>query len=77
VSNVATDPKIPDLSKLSIAERLELMDRIWESFSSTPDSVPLPDWHVAEIARRAAEFAADGNPGRPIDEVIADIKRRL
>jgi putative addiction module component (TIGR02574 family) len=74
---VATDPKLPDLSTLSVEERLKLMDRIWESLSSNPDAIPLPDWHVAEVRRRAAEFAADGNPGRPIEEVVADIKRRL
>ena len=77
MSTVASDPKLPDLSKLSVAERLELMDKIWESLSSTPDAIPLPDWHVAEVRRRAAAFAADGNPGRPIEEVVADIKRRL
>ena len=77
MSTVASDPKLPDLSKLSVAERLELMDKIWESLSSTPDAIPLPDWHVAEVRRRAADFAADGDPGRPIEEVVADIKRRL
>jgi putative addiction module component (TIGR02574 family) len=76
VLTMAADLKLPDLSKLSVAERLELMDKIWESLSSNPDAISLPDWHVAEIARRAADFAADGYPGRPIEEVVADIKRR-
>ncbi len=77
MTTVATNPKVPDVSTLSVAERLELMDQIWESLSSNPDAIPLPEWHVAEIVRRARAFEADGNPGRPIEEVVADIKRRL
>jgi putative addiction module component (TIGR02574 family) len=74
---MAADSRLPDVSRLSVAERLELMDRIWESLSSNPDAISLPDWHLAEIAQRAADFAADGNPGRPIEEAVADIKHRL
>lgn len=71
------DSRLPDFSRLSVDERLDLMDRIWASLSSNPEAIPVPDWHLAEIARRAASFAADGNRGRPIEEVVADIKRRL
>jgi hypothetical protein len=37
----------------------------------------MPDWHVAEIKRRLAAFAEDGNRGRTADEVFAELKRRL
>lgn len=53
------------------------MNEIWTSLGSEADSVPVPEWHVVEIKRRLAAFAADGTPGRPADEVLAELKRRL
>lgn len=74
--NVASTPRIPELASLSVSERLELMDDIWASLTPDPDSIPLPEWHVAEIKRRLVAFASDGNRGRLADEVFAELKRR-
>jgi putative addiction module component (TIGR02574 family) len=74
---VTSPPKIPELASLSVAQRLELMDDIWASLTPNPEAIPLPDWHVAEIKRRLAALAADGNRGRPADEVFAELQRRL
>lgn len=53
------------------------MNEIWASLGSEADSIPVPEWHVVEIKRRLEAFAADGNPGRPAEEVLAELKRRL
>lgn len=65
------------IEKLGVAERLDLIGEIWDSLVADPSAVPVPAWHRAEIERELKALAADGNPGRPADEVIADIKRRL
>jgi Putative addiction module component len=52
------------------------MDNIWATLTPDPDSIPLPEWHVAEIKRRLVAFAADGDRGRLVDEVFAELKRR-
>ena len=77
MANVASIPKATDLVQLSVSERLELMDEIWASLEPEADALPLPEWHVAEIRRRLAAFAADGNPGRTADEIFEELKRRL
>jgi hypothetical protein len=41
------------------------------------DTIPLPDWHIAEIKRRLAALAADGNRGRTAEEFFSELKRRL
>jgi putative addiction module component (TIGR02574 family) len=74
---MASIPKAPELARLSVSDRLALMDEIWESLASSGDAVALPDWHIAEVKRRLDAFAADGNPGRSADEVFAELKRRL
>lgn len=76
-THMASVPKAQDLARLSVADRLELMDELWASLRSEADSLPLPEWQVAEIERRLAAMAVDGNSGRPADEVFADLKRKL
>lgn len=76
MNNVASIPKATDLVRLSVSERLDLMEEIWASLAPDADAVPLPEWHVAEVRRRLAAFAADGNPGRSAEEVFAELKRR-
>ena len=73
---MASIPTAQDLARLSVSDRLELMDELWASLRSEAESLPLPEWHVAEIERRLAAMAADGNSGRPADEVFADLKRK-
>lgn len=36
--------------QLPADQRLELVEEIWDSL--TPDQVPIPDWHKAELDRR-------------------------
>jgi putative addiction module component (TIGR02574 family) len=53
------------------------MDELWASLAPDADALPLPDWHVAEIKRRLATFAEDGNRGRTAEEVFTELMRRL
>ena len=77
MSHVASIPKAPELTQLSVSDRLDLMDEIWASLANDAETMPLPEWHVAEIKRRLAAFESDGNRGCTADEVFAELKRRL
>lgn len=74
---MASLPKASDLAALSVAERLDLMDRIWESLTPDINSMPVPEWHRAAVERELAELAADGDAGRPADEVFRELKSKL
>jgi putative addiction module component (TIGR02574 family) len=53
---------------------LELVEQIWDSLAATPEAVPVPDWHRAELDRRL-----DGPSGAPDlspDEVRARLRRQ-
>ena len=76
-TSMSSIPTARELGQLSVTQRLELMNEIWASLGSEADSIPVPEWHVVEIKRRLEAFAADGNPGRPAEEVLAELKRRL
>ena len=77
MTHVASIPRATELANLSVSDRLDLMDEIWASLGPSAENIPLPDWHLAEIRRRLAAFATDGDRGRTAEEVFAELKRRL
>jgi putative addiction module component (TIGR02574 family) len=77
VAHMASIPKAADLAALSVAERLDLMDQIWESLEPSADAVPLPEWHLLEVDKELAALKADGDPGQSLEVVLREIKSRL
>ncbi len=49
------------IDRLSVGERLESIDLIWDSLPEDVDPKNVPTWHLAEIAKRRAD--AEKNPG--------------
>ena len=41
------------IDNLSTIEKIELMEKLWDDLSSSPDYAP-PKWHGEELARRKA-----------------------
>lgn len=54
---------------LAPAEKLRLVERIWDDLATEDAPIPLPDWAVSEAARRRDEMLADPNLGSSHDEV--------
>lgn len=44
-----------NIEKLSIAERLIIVDEIWESIGSSDETLPVPDWQGQIIKERLEE----------------------
>jgi putative addiction module component (TIGR02574 family) len=68
-----------DISTLTVEQRLELLDEIWESLYSEPGAFPLTDVQREELDRRLKEFDNEGPPGAPragapLDEVLDRIR---
>ena len=40
---------LDEILKLPPAERLRLIQDAWDSLIASPDAVPVPDWHKAEL----------------------------
>ena len=53
--------------QLPPADRLQLLEDIWDSLTVAPDSVPMPDWHKGELDQRL-DHPAPG-PGLTWEEV--------
>lgn len=62
------------IDKLSIAERLELIEKIWDSLPEQVTPAEVPDWHLALLAQRRAEAEAQPGVGKPWREVLAQFE---
>lgn len=65
-----------DIAKLTPAERLQLVEELWDSLCDTPEVVPLTDAQRAELDRRLDDLDHEGPSGIPWDEVVRRIRSR-
>jgi putative addiction module component (TIGR02574 family) len=70
-----TSPRI-DLSRLTLAERLALLEELWDSLASDADVAPVSPELTAELERRLADTAEHPDVGSPWAEVRARIEQR-
>jgi putative addiction module component (TIGR02574 family) len=62
---------------LSSQERLELLERLWESLSRAPAEVPLTAAQRAELDRRSEALDRDLTEGRAIGLPWEEVVRQL
>jgi putative addiction module component (TIGR02574 family) len=61
------------IEKLSLEQRLDLLDRVWTSLTAD-DTVPeIPEWHRRELLRRIER--ADNNPDESL--TLEEARRRV
>lgn len=46
------------IDRLSVQERLDLIEQIWDSLPAQVQLSAVPDWHRAELAKRRAAIDA-------------------
>ena len=63
------------IDKLSTAERIQLMEEIWDSIAAGPeDALPLTDAQKQDLQRRLADYAANPQAGSTWEEVKARLQ---
>jgi putative addiction module component (TIGR02574 family) len=64
---------ISSIFDLSPAEKLQLVEDLWDDLAATPEAVPVHDWQKEELARRKANLQK--NPALALS--WEDVKRRV
>jgi putative addiction module component (TIGR02574 family) len=67
---------MPKIDKLTTEERLELIERLWDSLCDNPSAVPLTEAQRKELDRRLDDLERTGIVGIPWDEVVDQIRKR-
>ena len=58
------------IDRLSVSDRLELIEQIWDSLPAEVSADEIPAWHFLELTERWAEADANPGVGRPWREVL-------
>ena len=66
-----------DFSKLSVAERIQLAEDLWDSISPEGADIPLTEAQKAELDGRLDDLARDPDAGEPWEVVRARLRERL
>ena len=66
----------PSVFDLSPAEKLQLVEDLWDDLAANPDDVPIHDWQLKELERRKANLMANPSSGLSWDEVKRRVRSR-
>ncbi len=72
---------ISDLLHLSVAERLQLFEDLWDSIAaeanSAPERLPVTDAQRQEVLRRSEAHRRNPGEAIPLEEALERIERSL
>ena len=60
---------IPHFDELSQAEKMLLLEELWDDFAEHPADVPVRDWQKSELESRYREYLASPKEGSAWAEV--------
>jgi putative addiction module component (TIGR02574 family) len=63
------------LFELPPAERLQLIEDLWDSLLPREAEIPIPDWVAGELRARKALFDANPQSGLTWEQVVADLDK--
>ena len=60
---------IQEILKLSVAERIEIVEAIWDIITASPESLPVTAAQKRELDRRLAEHRTNPEAGKTWEEI--------
>ena len=67
--------ELADILQMSVAERIQLVEDIWDSIAAVPESLPLTDTDREELDRRLAAYAQNLGQGIPWEELKEKVRK--
>jgi putative addiction module component (TIGR02574 family) len=67
--------QINEILKLNINERINLIELIWESISSTPEKIELTQLQKEELDERLKDYYENPDDGISWNELLSNIKK--
>ena len=67
--------QLSDILQLTIAERIQLVEDIWDSIAVLPEAVALTETQRQELERRLQAYAQNPEEGIAWDELKAQMRK--
>lgn len=62
--------------ELSLSEKLQLLEDLWDSIAQAPEQIPVLDWQKEELAKRKAAYLQNPDSGSSWKAVKERIRNR-
>ena len=66
-----------DLERMTVSDKLRLMEDLWQNLSANEGDLPSPDWHGTVLAERDRLLNAGEDRFMPWDAAKAMLRREL
>jgi putative addiction module component (TIGR02574 family) len=67
--------QLSDILRLTIAERIQLAEDIWDSVAAFPEAIPLTEAQKEELDRRLEAYAQNPNGGISWEELKDKLRK--
>ncbi len=67
--------QLEEILQLSVAERIQLAEDIWDSIVANPAALPLTDAERQELDRRLQSYAQNPDEGLPWEDVKEKVRK--
>jgi putative addiction module component (TIGR02574 family) len=67
--------QLSEILQLTVAERIQLAEDIWDSVAAVPEAIPLTDAQKEELDRRLQAYAANPSEGISWDELKEQLRK--
>jgi len=64
-----------ELESLSVSERVQIVEDLWDSIARSNADIPLPQWQKDELDRRKRNYLQNPDSGLTWDQVKQDVLR--
>jgi putative addiction module component (TIGR02574 family) len=69
-------PEFASIFKLGRAERLQLVEDLWDSIAEEDAQLPVPEWKCEELRQRKERFSRHASSGRTWEQVKQSARAR-
>jgi putative addiction module component (TIGR02574 family) len=63
----------PGFDALSIDDKIDYVQSLWDRIAARPEDVPVPDWHREVLAERLAAHRTDNDQGKDWEEFETEL----
>lgn len=67
----------PGFDDLSVDEKIDYLQSLWDRIAATPETIPVPDWHREIIDERVKELDVDPDAGDDWDVVQERLRKKF
>ena len=67
--------QLSEILQMSVAERIQLAEDIWDSIAAFPEAIPLTDAQKEELDHRLQAYAQNPNEGISWDDLRDKLRR--